>query len=140
MSWRAKSKDLTNTLPGHRPNRARNIMEVLLRKATPRIQAAYLRAICDGWCTKHRFQRQGACVFGCRFGQDKLEHYACCMRVRHFFESGLQLQGPTGLDSFFCMDDSQEETVVARASGIYALYRLYNGVRHSQFLPCLRST
>ncbi len=123
------------TLPGYRPNRARAVLEVLRRKATPRIQAAYLRTICDGWCTKHRFQGQGACAFGCRGGRDKLDHYACCTVVSHLFATGLNLHGPSGLDSFFCMNDGHEEVIKARATGIYALYRLHNGVRHCHFTP-----
>lgn len=73
-----------STLPEHRPDRARAVLEILRRRATPRTQAAYLRTICNGWCTKHRFQGRGACAFGCRVGQDKLEHSASCTAVRHF--------------------------------------------------------
>ena len=110
-------------------------LEVLRRSATPRIQAAYLRTICDGWCTKHRFQAQGACAFGCRGGQDKLDHYACCTVVGQLFANGLNLHGPLGLDSFLCMDGGGEEVITARATGICALYRLRNGVRHCNFSP-----
>ena len=124
-----------STLPGHRPNKARTVLEVLKRKATPRIQAAYLRTICDGWCTKYRFQGHGPCAFGCSGGQDKLHHYACCEVVSGLFAAGLNLHGPAGLDSFLCMHDIEEEVIKTRAVGIYALYRLHNGVRHCQFTP-----
>ncbi len=123
------------TLPGHRPQKARSVMRVLQRRTTPRVQAAYLRTICDGWCTSHRFQGRGYCVLGCRTGQDKLEHYAGCNMVAQLFASCLNLHGPFNFDSFLCMNDETEEVTKARASGIYALYRLYNGVRHNLFTP-----
>ncbi len=123
------------TLPGHRPDRVRRVLAVLQRKATPRIQAAYLRTICDGWCTSHRFQGRGSCLFGCRSGQDKLEHYAGCNSVAQLFALGLDLHGPFSLDSFLCMQDDQEDVIKARAAGIYVLHRLYNGLRYSRFTP-----
>ena len=126
------------TLPGHRPNRACKVMEVLRAKATPRVQAAYLRTICDGWCTRHRFQGHGGCVFGCEGGIDKLDHYACCAVVGRLFDTNLNLQGPSGqgaLDVFLCMRDVHDEVIKLRAVGLYALYRLYNGIRHNQFSP-----
>jgi hypothetical protein len=124
------------TLPGHRPNRACRVMEVLSRKATPRIQAAYLRTICNGWCTRHRFQGQGACAFGCGGGYDKLEHYACCTKVGDLMSTHLNVgrsQAMGALDDFLCMSDGHEEVIKDRAVGLYALYRLYNGIRHNQF-------
>jgi len=123
------------TLPGHRPDRVRRVMAVLQRKATPRMQAAYLRTICNGWCTSHRFQGRGSCLFGCRLGQDKLEHYVSCNVVAQLFASGLELHGPFSFDSFLCMHDEQEDIIKARVAGIYALYRLYNGLRYSRFSP-----
>ena len=74
-------------------------------------------------------------MFGCHTGQDKLEHYAGCNMVAQLFASCLNLHGPFNFDSFLCMNDETEEVTKARASGIYALYRLYNGVRHNLFTP-----
>ena len=87
------------TLPGHRPGRAQRIMQVLLTKATPRVQAAYLRTICNGWCTRHRFQQQGNCLFGCGRGFDGLVHYASCSVVEQLFTTSLNLGGHRGRDA-----------------------------------------
>ena len=35
----------------------------------------------------------------------------------------------------FCMNATDEEVIAARGRGLYALYRLYNGVRHRAFVP-----
>ena len=126
---------MMSTLPGHRPIRVRRVMAILQRKATPRIQAAYLRTICNGWCTSHRFQGQGSCRFGCRFGQDRIEHYVNCNVVAQLFASSLELYGPFSFDIFLCMHDEQEDVIKSRATGIYALYRLYNGLRYHHFSP-----
>ena len=32
------------------------------------------------------------------------------------------------------MDTTDEDTIVARCKGLYALYRLYNGIRHHVFI------
>ena len=66
------------TLPGHRPDKAKNVLEILKRpeaSSHSKGHAAYLRTICDGWGTKYRFQGRGACLLGCT-GRDKLTHYA----------------------------------------------------------------
>ncbi len=50
----------------------------------------------------------------------------------------LNLQGPRGqgaLDVFLCMRDVHDEVIKLRAVGLYALYRLYNGIRHNHFSP-----
>jgi len=124
------------THPGHRTARACRVMEVLSRIGTPRIQAAYLRTICNGWCTRHRFQGQGPCAFGCESGSDKLVHYACCTKVDALLGSHLQLSRSPGhreLDDFLCMGEVRDEKIRDRALGLYALYRLFNGVRLNRF-------
>ena len=40
-----------------------------------------------------------------------------------------------GSTVFLIFDHSEEESVVVRANGLYALYRLHNGLRHHQFTP-----
>ena len=52
-------------LQGHRVERAMRVMAEVGRTSAPKVQAAYLRTICDGWCTKRRYQSQGLCAFGC---------------------------------------------------------------------------
>ncbi len=126
------------TLPGHRPGRARTVLGILGRHSNPRVQAAYLRSICNGWCTKGRFQKKGNCAFGCGGGVDKLEHYARCTVVGGLLSSHSNLdwdRGHGALDALFCMNTSSQEEVVQRSLGLYALYRLHNGLRYNAFLP-----
>ncbi len=126
------------TLPGHRADRARKVLRHLGNATTPRVQATYLRTICDGWCTKHRFQGHGNCLFGCGKGLDRLTHYAFCSVVGDLLSSGpnnhnASLHG--NLDSFLCMNNVEVERIVNHAVGLYGLYRLFNGIRHRQFVP-----
>ncbi len=124
------------TLPGHRVQRAVRVLGTLQRHATPRVQAGYLRAICDGWCTRRRFQGRGDCLFGCGGGDDGLQHIASCAVVSELFCNGIHLpsiRGSGALDCLFCMNTTDEEVIVARCAGLYALYRTYNGLRHHAF-------
>ena len=126
------------SLPGYRAAKVCRVLEVLGRKTSPKVQAAYLRTFCNGWCTRKRFQQHAGCVFGCGVGFDGLEHYAKCRTVGQLFASGFNLVGHRGndaLDSFLILRDMHEEVVVARGLALYALYRLYNGIRHGQFCP-----
>jgi hypothetical protein len=126
------------TLPGYRVRRAVNVLAVLQRMSSPRVQASYLRALCDGWCTRRRFQCKDGCLFGCGHGEDSLSHFANCSVVSRLYCIGVNVPGFRGsdaLDSFFCMNTSDEEEIVVRCKGLYALYRLYNGLRYHAFLP-----
>lgn len=70
------------TLPGHRVQRAVRVLQLLGRRSVPRVQAAYLRTVCDGWCTRRRFQgRNSQCLFGCGRGEDAIRHYAHCRTI-----------------------------------------------------------
>ena len=94
------------TLPGHRVQRALKALWVSQRRATARVQASYMRTICDGWCTRCRFQTRSGCLFGCGVGEDSVSHFACCPVVSGFFASGIHLsdsRGPNALDDFLCM-------------------------------------
>ena len=71
-------------------------------------------------------------------GFDGLEHYAKCSIVGQLFAVSFNLVGHRdrdAFDSFLILRDLQEEVVAARGLALYALYRLYNGVRHGQFCP-----
>ena len=57
----------------------------------PRVSAAVLRTLFNGWVTERRFQRWGPCRFGCREAEDSIEHYACCPVVLKFGKGFLQL-------------------------------------------------
>ena len=53
-------------LPGHRPQRALRVFQVLTGKVPPRVLAALLGTLFNGWCTGRRFQQQGSsCISGC---------------------------------------------------------------------------
>ena len=90
-------------LNGHRVGRAMRVMAEIGRTSAPKVQAAYLRTICNAWCTKRRYQSQVLCAFGCGWGEDSLENFARCPNVRVLFcacpERQLTL-GTGALDEF----------------------------------------
>ena len=58
--------------------------------------------------------------------------------IQNLFAMEFNLDFPRGqgaLDCLFCMREEHEEVILSRAVGLYALYRLYNGIRHNHFLP-----
>ena len=61
------------------------------RMAPPRLAAAFLRTLFNGWPTCRRFQQHGECRFGCPGAEDSIEHYAACGFVRSFGKSFLNL-------------------------------------------------
>ena len=78
-----------STLPGHRMARALKVLETLARRSAPRVQAAYMRTLWNGWCTKRRFQQQGGCPFRCPHGADSIERISVCLVVRHMWAAHL---------------------------------------------------
>ena len=123
-------------LQGHRVGKVIRVMNEIGRTTAPKVQAAYLRTICNGWCTKRRFQLQSPCAFGCSAGEDSLEHFARCTKVRDLFFACLEVQlttGPGALDDFLILHDRAIIETPRRAEGLYALYRLHNGIRHNVF-------
>lgn len=84
------------TLPGHRVGKVQRVLEVLSRLSTPRVQAAYLRMVCNGWCTKRRYQQRAFCFFRCWEGEDSLEHMATCWKVGELFSTHLGLHAARG--------------------------------------------
>ena len=120
-------------LPGHRVDRATRILEVLGRRSVPRVQAALLRTWCNGWCTRRRFQQTGQCRLRCGTPQDSIEHYAQCSVARQLLLAHLHARGfdlPRTLDAFLCMTvHAVEDEIIARGTGLYAAYRLFNLLR-----------
>ena len=131
-----------HTLPGHRVARAVRILQRLNRLVAPRVVAAFIRSICEGWATHARFQGVAACRFGCGVGRDSLSHIVKCPRALEWCERYAQLRRPPlgeeGL--FFCMTDDSldarrllfvstgpDAVLSARALSVYALYKLHNG-------------
>ena len=131
------------TLPGHRLAKASKALKILSTSCQPRVFAAYIRMLCNGWCTKRRFRTGGCCRLGCGAPEDSIEHMARCPVVTALFQQHLRLPPPTGaghLDAFFCMEpardvvrgaraDGLEGCVRQRGLGIYVVYRLHNALR-----------
>ena len=80
-----------SVLPGHRVHRASNMLGGLIRFVSPRIWAAILRTLCDGWTTHRRMQRRAPCLFGCGFGEDSIVHYASCSVLSNLMWCKLKL-------------------------------------------------
>ena len=120
-------------LPGYRVGRALGLLKTLANRSTPRAQAAMLRSLLNGWCTRSRFQELGSCTFRCGFDDDSLKHAAHCrvlhsLMATHMRGSGFSM--PRNLDGFLCMSSnmSAEETVL-RGIGHCASHRLFNLLR-----------
>ncbi|CAK0876187.1 unnamed protein product, partial [Prorocentrum cordatum] len=123
-----------DVLPGRRMGRALRVLDVLARRSVPRIQAAFIRTVTNGWCTRHRFQQRGHCPFRCGAERDSIEHLACCSAVRALLSTHLHggsSRSPQTLDDFLCLSlHASEEEVVSRGVGLYAIYRLFNALRN----------
>ena len=133
-----------STLPGHRVRRALAFLKVLAPVVAPRVFAAYLRTVCHGWLTQHRFGRRGRCRFGCEHGNDTMNHIMRCPMIHKWSQQCSQLIPPAVADRsdvFLCFEPSALDTAclpfpcttndVLRARGwvVYAAYRLHNGIR-----------
>ena len=127
-------------LPGHRPARAEKAMRIIGKQLTPKVLAAYIRLICNGWCTSRRFQGRLGCRFGCGGEQDSVEHFAYCSKLRTCFSRDLCLTSPAlgyELDEFLCMCSLNSahdhaaltHAIVLRAVACYATFRAHNGLR-----------
>ncbi len=131
--------DSLTTLPGHRSDRVCRVLKILGSNSNPRVQAAYIRTVFDGWCTKACFQEEGSCRFRCGRGCDKIRHFATCKVVRRLLDSTgtwTWSSSKSALDSFLCMDvDSDAGLAVQKCLSLYALYQLYNGIRYDVFRP-----
>ena len=146
MRRRLNGFQASRCLPGYRVQRALDILARLRTLTSPRVQAAYIRTICDGWSTKSRYQGEGPCRFGCDHGVDRLSHFAYCPKAREWALRYAGLRRPTfglELDYFFCFASeallveqttSQHATpdsiLQSRAYHLYALYKLHNLLRN----------
>ena len=130
------------TLQGHRSRRALNMLKTLSEKLPPRVWHAYFRLLCNGWVTGRRFQRSCDCSFGCRHGEDSIQHFASCPVVCNWIHANLGIRrAPVGeeLDHFLGLRIENDEatiynnTYVSRGLAVYALYKVHNGARHNSF-------
>ena len=66
-------------LPGLTASRCIRALKILKPLVAPRVSAAVLRTLRNGWKTTNRFQGSGACVLKCNsWAEDKIEHCAVC--------------------------------------------------------------
>ena len=118
-------------LPGVTAPRMARMMQFLQAAVNPRVAAAVLRTLWNGWTTEHRFQGSGTCVLGCSsWAEDKVEHYAVCPCVKKFGRSFFNFRpGPdpnqTGQFITLGLNDgtATDEDIVRKALWVYATYR-----------------
>ncbi len=107
-------------------------LDFLARHVTPRVMAARIRTLYNGWCTSQRFRQEGTCLFGCSLMMsDSIEHYACCPYTRSMRENVLKLLGKhCTLKRFLLLERSYtDEQLIVAALYNYALYSAVNQVR-----------
>ena len=130
-------------LPGLARHTSESCVRLLQRLAglvPPRVSAACLRTLWNGWVTRDRFQ-QGAhshCVFGCGMGIDSMKHYPYCNVVRRFRRSFLRLEDePHEIFSNFVtlgvnLGTLDDNMLVRRAVLVYAVYCSSNQARNAR--------
>ena len=73
-------------------------LDRLRSKIPPRVSAAWLRTLWNGWTTARRFQQgSSACLLGCGSrisNEDSIEHYADCRVFRRVAHTFLRLPAP----------------------------------------------
>ena len=100
---------------------------------TPRVQAAVFKTLWNGWCTRSRFQQEGACVLCCSLeAVDRIEHYATCIHQRDIITwFGLPLHF-VSLNHFLLVADGLTDTDITLISlSVYAMFRATNYFRRS---------
>ena len=126
-------------LPERRGRRALSMLKGIVSLVPPRVWFATLRALCNGWTTNARFQRQSPCLFGCRWGKDKLQHYAECAVVEDFSRRWLHLESTAEgekLERFLALSATFSEAtsseLARRALCLYTVYATTNAARHGK--------
>ena len=117
--------------------RAARVLDRLRLLVPPRVTAAVLRTWFNGWCTKHRFQGRGACIFGCSMGADKVDHYMRCTRLHGHGLARLRLPfsgtaEERGLCFFLfeCIGQLTHGVPARRALLLTAAYKLHCRLRY----------
>jgi len=112
---------------------------VVAKSCKPSVQAAYLRTLCNGWCTARRFRfclkanhPIKRCLLGCGSGCDSIEHYMQCSTVVKFFhKSGLEHYAPT-MSHFLLIQRGLSPLYVCRhARCLYAVYLTHSIFRQN---------
>jgi hypothetical protein len=118
--------------------RVSNNLQKLSKLVPPRVCAAVLRFIFNGWCTAGRYQQRGRpndrCWLGCgSTAHDKVEHYCRCQVMRNVFwtKMHVELHPSRGL-ACFCLatyEQFDDDTLAISALGVYAVYMSTNFYR-----------
>ena len=101
---------------------------------TPRVQAAVFKPLWNGWCTRSRFQQEGACVLRCMpDAVDRIEHYATCTYQREVLHSWLGLPlNFVSLRHFLLVADGPTDNDITLISlSVYAMFRATNHFRRN---------
>jgi len=124
-------------LPGHVSRRLVHHLPRLGKLVAPRVVAAVLRTLYNGWCTARRFQSVGCCCMGCQYlGTDSIEHYARCpltsqLREQlHLSERFHSLLGFLG-----GLRDQSDHERTLNSLVVFAVYSTVNNLRHAGHLP-----
>ena len=127
-------------LPGTTANRMVRVLQMLQSSVNPKVVAAVLRTIWNGWTSEHRFQGSGTCVFNCKhWTENRVEHYAVCPYVIQFGRKVLNIHPPpsTNPAGLFLTLGLHEATVtdtdiIRRAIWVYATYRAVMELSHDE--------
>ena len=125
-------------LPGRRVDRAVEVLQEVWRTTTPRILAALLRTMCNGWVTARRMQESRPCILLCGRGHDSIEHYAHCHVSRTVTMRKLRLPDiapPDRLQHLLGLGAATARDRTVRAIALYALYSTHCALRHGHRSP-----
>ena len=125
--------------PRLRASRAAAVTRRLRKLVPPRVLSAVLRTWFNGWCTQRRFQAKGSCLFGCKFGEDALEHYIRCTKLHSHAKTRMRLPMHLAVEdrglSFMLLDSPSllpDPQLTLRALLLTAAYRLHCNLRLRQ--------
>ena len=115
-------------------NRCFEALHTLQQQCPPRIAAAVLRTMWNGWCTARRFQGTGTCLLGCCYDNtDSIEHYSRCPQVSTLRgKLGLPASKFQSLPGFLnCISGITDEELQLNSLVVYATYSSVNTIRHT---------
>ena len=121
--------------PGQKRTNCPHHAATTQKASPPRIRAAVLRTIFNGWTTSRRLQTYNRCLFSCAdwTHEDSIEHYASCPFTHDVRKRRLNLRiSPWHKSCFFALllpQDSDNDTNLTKcALLIHAIYRAHNYV------------
>jgi len=124
--------------PQHIATRCFRNLQMLPSLVPPRICAAVLRTIFNGWCTARRFQKRrttlNRCLLGCGAdAEDSIEHYCCCPAVQDTLWCKLRLRFHGGRALSYWMMNEESDVHHDHLRGVaiivYAAYMATNTYR-----------